>query len=274
MIGFGMQSPVLNEPRHPWYQKRNHIRIPKISESKKYLDAQFLGSVGIVGPSAPALWEIDPGTDYGEVDIYILSLGDGGDSDEAGDDLGVITAHRWRVYPEAWAVIPDSASPGTYTVMTAPQHHGRLRSIELQAIGYEGRLGTVVASNVIIPGISYSAPVNTILPALYGSTNIGAVLSLNSGEWSGEPPPTLLNEYLVNSIVAGTGATFDTTGLTIGDVVQGRVTATNSEGVTQALSSTLTLVSAAETFFLLQTVAGDNILQSVAGDDILIQETS
>ena len=42
-IGFGMQEPVLNEPRHPWYQKRNHVRIPKIAESKWWLDAEFVG---------------------------------------------------------------------------------------------------------------------------------------------------------------------------------------------------------------------------------------
>jgi hypothetical protein len=41
-----MGDAVLNEPRHPWYQKRNHIRIPKYAESKKYLDADWVGGGG------------------------------------------------------------------------------------------------------------------------------------------------------------------------------------------------------------------------------------
>lgn len=46
-----MLSPVTNEPRHPWYQKRNHVRIPKRAESKKYLDAAFVGAGGAGGLS-------------------------------------------------------------------------------------------------------------------------------------------------------------------------------------------------------------------------------
>lgn len=44
MIAFGMDSPDLNEPRHPWYQKRYHCRIPKIAESKKYLDLAWINN--------------------------------------------------------------------------------------------------------------------------------------------------------------------------------------------------------------------------------------
>lgn len=38
-----MTLPVLNEPRNAWYEKRNHIRIPAIAESAKYVDAAFTG---------------------------------------------------------------------------------------------------------------------------------------------------------------------------------------------------------------------------------------
>jgi len=48
-----MQDPVLNEPRHPWYQKRNHVRIPKIAESKKYLDEAYVGGAALLVGSTP-----------------------------------------------------------------------------------------------------------------------------------------------------------------------------------------------------------------------------
>ncbi len=41
-----MRDPVLNEPRIPFYQKRNNVHIPREAESKKYLDASFVLSMG------------------------------------------------------------------------------------------------------------------------------------------------------------------------------------------------------------------------------------
>jgi hypothetical protein len=38
-----MALSELNEPSHPWYQKRNHVRIPRLAESKKYLDPDYVG---------------------------------------------------------------------------------------------------------------------------------------------------------------------------------------------------------------------------------------
>lgn len=41
-----MRDPVLNEPRIPFYQKRNNVHIPREAKSKKYLDASFVPSMG------------------------------------------------------------------------------------------------------------------------------------------------------------------------------------------------------------------------------------
>lgn len=45
-----MLEPVLNNLQNAWYQKRNHVRIPKIAESKTYLDAAYTHVGGNVPP--------------------------------------------------------------------------------------------------------------------------------------------------------------------------------------------------------------------------------
>jgi hypothetical protein len=77
MIGFGMKNPVLNEPRHEWYQKQNHVRIPKIGECKWYLDEAFTGGGG-PAPIAPLV--IAPSINNNVVTVTIT----GGDPVDAG----------------------------------------------------------------------------------------------------------------------------------------------------------------------------------------------
>lgn len=55
-----MHQPKLNEPRYSWYQKRYHRRIPKIAESKWWIDAYYTKrdynsapvAIGTLGPWA------------------------------------------------------------------------------------------------------------------------------------------------------------------------------------------------------------------------------
>lgn len=37
-----MATLVSNRPDHPWYQRRYHVRLPRMAESRAYLDAAFL----------------------------------------------------------------------------------------------------------------------------------------------------------------------------------------------------------------------------------------
>jgi hypothetical protein len=48
-----MITPELNTPRHPWYERRNHVRIPRMAESRQYLDAAFVGGAPVT-PTVPA----------------------------------------------------------------------------------------------------------------------------------------------------------------------------------------------------------------------------
>lgn len=36
-----MTDPVINRPNNPWYAKVNNVRVPKVAESKKYLDNAY-----------------------------------------------------------------------------------------------------------------------------------------------------------------------------------------------------------------------------------------
>ena len=56
-----MQDPRLNIQPHEWYAKVRHVRIPRIAESKKYLDYAYTGGGG--GGVTPVetfnwLWEV------------------------------------------------------------------------------------------------------------------------------------------------------------------------------------------------------------------------
>lgn len=41
-----MEDPRLNIKTHEWYQKQNHVKIPRIAESKKYLDYAYTSEGG------------------------------------------------------------------------------------------------------------------------------------------------------------------------------------------------------------------------------------
>lgn len=57
-------NPVLNEPRHPWYQRRNHKRIPRMAESRLYLDASWVGGGAWTEVPFPVALADTPGTVY------------------------------------------------------------------------------------------------------------------------------------------------------------------------------------------------------------------
>lgn len=87
------------------------------------------------------------------------------------------------------------------------------------------------------------APTNTVAPVISGgATTVGTVLSVtDDGTWTGSP--TYTYQWYVDDVAAGgeTSASFDTTGLSIGNVVKCVVTGTNAGGTAEADSNEITL---------------------------------
>lgn len=74
-------------------------------------------------------------------------------------------------------------------------------------------------------------------------TDVGVILSVTPGTYEGNPTPVLTYQWEVNHVAVpgATGTTFDTAGLSAGDVVEVIETATNSEGVDHHDSNEVTL---------------------------------
>lgn len=99
------------------------------------------------------------------------------------------------------------------------------------------RLGLGLSSGrrgILIP----SAPVNTGLPAISGSTVEGSALTVVPGSWSGYPTPTKGYQWNAGGVaISGqTGQTLDSTGRS-GQTITVTETATNSQGSASATSA-------------------------------------
>lgn len=90
-----------------------------------------------------------------------------------------------------------------------------------------------------VPGdLAGAAPINTVLPVISGTLNVGDTLSVTTGTWTGNPIPTYTYQWRVDGSDVG-GATTNSYVLQPGDatfMVDCRVTATNSEGSANVLA--------------------------------------
>lgn len=102
---------------------------------------------------------------------------------------------------------------------------------------------------VRFPGSSEpdQAPVNTAVPTISGTAQVGQTLASTTGTWTGSPAPTYSRQWLRNgaAISAATGASYVPTTDDIGATISLRVTATNSEGAATATSAATAAVIAA-----------------------------
>lgn len=84
-----------------------------------------------------------------------------------------------------------------------------------------------------VPGdAAGAAPVNTVLPAITGTAQVGETLTASTGTWTGNPAPTYSYQWLVDGVEAE-AATFATYEVRLADeglTITVEVTATNSEG--------------------------------------------
>jgi hypothetical protein len=101
--------------------------------------------------------------------------------------------------------------------------------------------------NAFVGGTYSSAPVNTVAPAVTGTTSVGQTLSSTTGTWTGLPAPTFTYQWYRSPSTAISGETSSTYVLAVADVgntIFCRVTATNSVSAVSADSNTTATITA------------------------------
>lgn len=90
-----------------------------------------------------------------------------------------------------------------------------------------------------------SAPVNTAVPTISGTTSIGQVLTSTTGTWTGSPTPTYTYQWQrgTTNIGSATSSTYTIVDADAGSTLRCRVTATNSAGSATANSANTAAVS-------------------------------
>src|SRR5690625_4479416 len=82
-------------------------------------------------------------------------------------------------------------------------------------------------------------PENTALPEITGDVELGSVLTVSPGTWTGNPSPTFTYQWRrgTTDIASATGTTYTLVEADIGQTITCVVTATNSEGTETATSN-------------------------------------
>ncbi len=147
----------------------------------------------------------------------------------------------------------DAAEAG---VANGPASPGWVRAVA----GTGGRSGrilyeTLVASRTLITGDAAddtlfpepAAPVNTVLPAITGTAQVGQTLTSTTGTWTGYPTPTYARQWKKGGVnIAGaTAATYVPVIGDIGGIITVTVTATSTSGTASATSAGTSAVIAA-----------------------------
>lgn len=150
----------------------------------------------------------------------------------------------------------SGATSSGYTIVTADQSH--TLACVVTATNVAGS-ASATATGVPIP----ASPVNTVLPAITGSTSVGSVLTCSQGTWTGTP--TSYGYQWRNDGTALSGATAST--YTIQSTDQGHtltctVTASNAQGSTPATSSGIAIPAVTLPQLNLTSIATDNFTRA------------
>lgn len=91
------------------------------------------------------------------------------------------------------------------------------------------------------------APVNTALPTLSGTAQVGSLLTATNGTWTGTPTPTFARAWLRGGITipGASGLTYTLVAADEGEIISVRVTASNSAGSVPAVSASTAAVAPA-----------------------------
>lgn len=93
----------------------------------------------------------------------------------------------------------------------------------------------------------WSAPVNTVAPAITGTAKVGETLTTTNGTWTGVPAVSYARQWYADDVAieGADGLTYALTEAEEGAIITVVVTATNAAGSAQATSNATAAVAAA-----------------------------
>jgi hypothetical protein len=159
---------------------------------------------------------------------------------------GTWTSLTALTYTYQWyrgATLITSATNQTYTLVVADSAASITCKVTATNI-----LGSNVATSNAITAQTYSAPSNTVAPAITGTAQEGQTLTCSTGTWTGNPTPTYTYQWKRNgsNIGSATNSTYVLVTADVGQSIKCTVTATNFIGSASADSNTVTPTSSTD----------------------------
>ena len=137
----------------------------------------------------------------------------------------------------------SAATSSTY-VLVAADYANTIRCV-VKATNSIAPSGVTANSNSTA-SVAGTAPVNTVAPAVTGSTVVGQTLTTTNGTWTGTPTPTFTYQWqrVTTNISAATSSTYVLVTADIGSTIRCVVTATNAISAVSANSNSTATVTA------------------------------
>lgn len=141
----------------------------------------------------------------------------------------------------------DISGETSSTYVPVADDIGKVISIAVTATNIAG-----VASEMSDPTsavvAALAAPVNTVLPVITGTAQVGETLTVSNGTWTGNPNPTYTRRWQADgvNISGATATTYTPVEDDVGKVITAVVTATNSQGNASATSAGTAAVAPAD----------------------------
>jgi len=159
---------------------------------------------------------------------------------------GTWTSLTTLTYTYQWyrgATLITSATNQTYTLVVADSAASITCKVTATNI-----LGSNVATSNAITAQTFSAPVNTVAPAITGTAQEGQTLTCSTGTWTGNPTPTYTYQWKRNgsNIGSATNSTYVLVTADVGQSIKCTVTATNAISSVNADSNTVTPTSSTD----------------------------
>ena len=136
-----------------------------------------------------------------------------------------------------------SATNSTYVLIVADS----AASITCEVTATNAAGFASATSNTITAG-TYTAPVNTVAPAITGTAQEGQTVTCSTGTWTGTPTVTYAYQWKRNgsNIGSATNSTYLLAAADVSQSITCQVTATNGVGSAQATSNTITPIAAVD----------------------------
>ncbi|MGZ6687753.1 MAG: PIG-L family deacetylase [Solirubrobacteraceae bacterium] len=209
-------------------------------------------SFGAGAKPAPLSWPTISGTGHAVGSMLTPNLATAADGTWANAPTGY--AYQWvRCDPvgelASCSDIAGATGPGAYMLVNADA--GSTLRIKVTASNGNGSTTIWSEPTDVITGGGGSPPVNTVAPAISGSTVSGQVLSVSNGTWTGSPAPGFSYQWQrcdsagANCVAIGgaTSQTYTLVAADVGHTMRAVVTGSNSAGSSAATSAATGVVT-------------------------------